>query len=233
MNRVSLVGRITKDPEVRYSQTGSAVLAFTIAVDRALRDANGQRQADFISCVAFGTTADFISRYIKKGFMLAVCGRLQSRSYQGTDGQTRYVTEVICDSVENLTPRDPNAQPQYNENPQYQPRPQYQPNNQYQANNQYQGYNNPQYQQQDVNYGRAQNLNSQAQPESFDGIKAALLAVKPELEFETASCDLVPSTYVDLDEDHLGKFKRLLEALAEYDDVDEVIHNANLPAEEE
>ena len=168
MNRVSLVGRITKDPEVRYSQTGSAVLAFTIAVDRALRDANGQRQADFISCVAFGTTADFISRYIKKGFMLAVCGRLQSRSYQGTDGQTRYVTEVICDSVENLTPRDPNAQPQYNENPQYQPRPQYQPNNQYQANNQYQGYNNPQYQQQDVNYGRAQNLNSQAQPESFD-----------------------------------------------------------------
>jgi transcriptional/translational regulatory protein YebC/TACO1 len=71
-----------------------------------------------------------------------------------------------------------------------------------------------------------------AQPESFDGIKAALLAVKPELEFETASCDLVPSTYVDLDEDHLGKFKRLLEALAEYDDVDEVIHNANLPADD-
>ena len=72
-----------------------------------------------------------------------------------------------------------------------------------------------------------------AQPESFDGIKAAILAVKPDLEFETASCDLVPSSYVDLDEDHLGKFKRLLEALAEYDDVDEVIHNANLPADDE
>ena len=72
-----------------------------------------------------------------------------------------------------------------------------------------------------------------AQPESFEGIKAALLAAKPELDFETASCELVPSTYVDLDEDHLGKFKRLLEALAEYDDVDEVIHNANLPADDE
>ena len=72
-----------------------------------------------------------------------------------------------------------------------------------------------------------------AQPESFDGIKEALLAVKPELEFETASCDLVPSNYVDLDEDHLAKFKRLLESLAEYDDVDEVIHNANLPEEDE
>ena len=72
-----------------------------------------------------------------------------------------------------------------------------------------------------------------AVPESFEGIKAAILAAKPDLEFETASCEMVPSSYVDLDEDHLGKFKRLLEALAEYDDVDEVIHNANLPADEE
>ncbi|MBR3617238.1 MAG: YebC/PmpR family DNA-binding transcriptional regulator [Acholeplasmatales bacterium] len=72
-----------------------------------------------------------------------------------------------------------------------------------------------------------------AVPESFEGIKAAILAAKPDLEFETASCEMVPSSYVDLDEDHLGKFKRLLEALAEFDDVDEVIHNANLPAEDE
>ena len=170
MNRVSLVGRITKDPEVRYSQTGNAILGFTIAVDRAIRDANGQRQADFISCVAFGQVADFVGRYIKKGFMLAVCGRLQSRSYQGTDGQTRYVTEVLCDSVENLTPRD-NNQPSFNENPNYQ-RPQYQPNNQFQPNNnQYQGYANPTYQQPEQPSYRPQSLqpNSvQAQPESFD-----------------------------------------------------------------
>jgi len=168
MNKVSLVGRITKDPEVRYSQTGNPILGFTLAVDRGVKDASGQRVADFISCVAFNQTADFLNRYIKKGFLLAVSGRLQSRSYQGTDGQTRYVTEVICEQVENLTPRDPNAQPQHNAQPQYQ-QPQYgQP--QYQQNNQYQGFNNPQYQQPQPNYGRPQNLsnNVQDQPESFD-----------------------------------------------------------------
>ena len=167
MNRVSLVGRITKDPEVRYSQTGNPVLGFTLAVDRGVKDANGQRIADFINCVAFRQTADFISRYIKKGFLLSVCGSLQSRSYQGTDGQTRYVTEVVCDSVENLTPRDPNAQPVQNAQPQYQA-PQYgQP--QYQPNNQYQGYNNnPQYQNAQPTY-RPQNIsNVQAQPEAYD-----------------------------------------------------------------
>ncbi|MBQ9449646.1 MAG: YebC/PmpR family DNA-binding transcriptional regulator [Acholeplasmatales bacterium] len=72
-----------------------------------------------------------------------------------------------------------------------------------------------------------------AQPSDFDGIKNGLLAAKPELEFETASVDLVPSTYVDLDEDHLAKFKRLLETLREYDDVNEIYHNANLPEEDE
>jgi transcriptional/translational regulatory protein YebC/TACO1 len=71
-----------------------------------------------------------------------------------------------------------------------------------------------------------------AQPESFEGIKAAIEAAKPEIEFETASCDMVPANYVELDEDHLAKFKRFLDILAEYDDVDEVIHNAVLPEEE-
>ena len=168
MNRVSLVGRITKDPEIRYSQNGSPILGFTIAVDRGVKDANGQRLADFISCVAFNQTADFMGRYIKKGFLISVCGRLQSRSYQGTDGQTRYVTEVVCESVENLTPRDPNAQPVQNPQPQYgapqYAQPQYQPNN-----NQYQGFGNPQYQNAQPTY-RPQNIqgNVQAQPESFD-----------------------------------------------------------------
>ena len=162
MNRVSLVGRITKDPEVRYSQqSGNAILGFTIAVDRAQRDANGQRTADFINCVAFGQVADFIGHYIKKGFLLAVCGRLQSRSYQGTDGQTRYVTEVLCDTVENLTPRD-NSQPQFDNQPQQ--RPQYQPG----YNNQNQGYVNPSYQQQPEPQYRPQNLQKPQQPDSFD-----------------------------------------------------------------
>ena len=72
-----------------------------------------------------------------------------------------------------------------------------------------------------------------ATPDQFDAIKDALLAAKPELEFDTCSVDLVPSTYVDLDEDHLGKFERLLNLLKEFDDVNEIHHNANLPEEQE
>lgn len=105
MNRVFLTGRITRDPEIRYSNTGVAMLSFSLAVDRVTRDATGARQADFFNCTAFRNQAEFISRYVKKGYMLAVEGRLQSRSYQAQDGSMRYVTDIICDQVENLTPR--------------------------------------------------------------------------------------------------------------------------------
>ena len=129
MNKVVLTGRITKDPEVRYTQSGIPSVRFTLAVDRAgVRDANGNRQADFISCLAWRQSADFISRYIKKGFMLCIEGRIQTGSFQGQDGQMHYTTEVVVDQVENLQPRDPNApavgyqqqpqaQPQYQQNP--------------------------------------------------------------------------------------------------------------------
>ncbi len=108
MNRVFLTGRITKDPEIRYSSTGVAVLSFSLAVDRQTRDASGTRQADFFNCTAFRNQAEFISRYVKKGYMLAVEGRLQTRTYQAQDGSNRYVTDIICDQVENLTPRQNN-----------------------------------------------------------------------------------------------------------------------------
>lgn len=130
MNKVLLTGRITKDPEIRYTQNGMANLMFTVAVDRQVRDAQGQRQADFISCIAWGQTADFMSRYVKKGNMLGITGRIQTRSYQGQDNQTHYVTEVVVESVENLTPRDAT---------------QAQPFQQPQPQNPYQGYNNPSY----------------------------------------------------------------------------------------
>lgn len=158
MNRVSLTGRITRDPEIRYSSNGASYLMFTIAVDRQQRDANGQRMADFINCAAFGQIADFMSRYVKKGFMLAVSGRLQSRSYQGKDGQTVYVTEVVCENVENLTPRDPNSQP----NNMNEVRPQYQ--------NQQQSFNNPSYGNQNGynNPGYQSTNQNNSQPESFD-----------------------------------------------------------------
>ncbi|MDE6047104.1 MAG: single-stranded DNA-binding protein [Anaeroplasmataceae bacterium] len=153
MNKVMLIGRITKDPEIRYTQSGMSNLRFTVAIDRVgSRDANGNRQADFINCVAFGQQADFISRFIRKGYLLSVEGRIQTGSYQGQDNQTRYTTDVIVERVENLTPRDPNAQPTS-----------YQPNQGYQQpNNNYQGYNTP-------NYGGTYNAGtptSQPEPEA-------------------------------------------------------------------
>ena len=137
MNKVILTGRITKDPEVRYTQQGISVVSFTIAVNRQYRDQNGNNQADFINCTAWRSTADFITRYIKKGYMLLVEGSIQSRSYQGQDGQTRYVTEVVCDSVENLQPRDPQSAGYQGGYQAPQQQPQYQPS--------YQGFNNPSY----------------------------------------------------------------------------------------
>ena len=151
MNKVILTGRITKDPELRYTPNGMATLSFSIAVDRQVRNQDGSRQADFINCVAWGQQADFMSRYVHKGNMLAVAGRIQTRNYQGQDGQTRYVTEVVVESVENMTPRDPNQAPQGNFTQPQQ--------------NQYQGYNNPGYGQKPQQ--PAQNQSSQEAPNSF------------------------------------------------------------------
>ena len=151
MNKVILTGRITKDPELRYTPNGMATLSFSIAVDRQVRSQDGTRQADFINCVAWGQQADFMSRYVHKGNMLAVAGRLQSRSYQGQDGQTRYVTEVVVENIENMTPRDPNQAPQGNFTQPQQ--------------TQYQGYNNPGYGQKPQQ--PAQNPTSQEAPNSF------------------------------------------------------------------
>ena len=108
MNKVLLVGRITRDPDLRYTPSNIPTVSFTVAVDRGFKDQNGQRQADFINCVAWRSQAEFIGRYIKKGNMLSVEGRIQSRSYQNQQGVMQYVTEVICDAVENLTPRPAN-----------------------------------------------------------------------------------------------------------------------------
>lgn len=112
INRVILVGRITRDPEIRYLQNGTATVSFTLACDRQYTAQNGERGADFINCVAWRQSAEFISRYIKKGYMMSVEGRIQTRQYQDQQGQTRYVTEVLAEQVQNLTPRDPSQAPQ-------------------------------------------------------------------------------------------------------------------------
>lgn len=100
INRVVLVGRITKDPELRKTQSGTSVVSFTIACNRRV-PSQGQ-DADFINCVAWDKTADFMAQYVKKGALLGLEGRIQTRSYDDKDGKRVYVTEVVADSVQFL-----------------------------------------------------------------------------------------------------------------------------------
>ncbi|MDO4618114.1 MAG: single-stranded DNA-binding protein [Clostridia bacterium] len=98
MNKVTLMGRFTRDPEMRQSTQGTPVVSFTLAVDRRFaRD--GQQSADFISCVAWSRTAEFICKYFQKGSQIAVSGRLQSRTYDDKDGKRQYVTEVVVEET--------------------------------------------------------------------------------------------------------------------------------------
>ena len=99
MNKAILLGRLTKDPEIKYTQSGKAVASFTLAVDRR-KSASGEKQADFISCVAWEKTAETIGNYCGKGQQIAVEGRIQSRSYDAQDGSKRYVTEVVASDIE-------------------------------------------------------------------------------------------------------------------------------------
>ena len=100
MNKVELIGRLTKDPEIRTTSNQVAFCNFTLAVDRSFKDSNGQRQADFINCVAWRQTATFIQKYFRKGNRLAVIGSIQTRSYEDKNGQKVFVTEVIADEAE-------------------------------------------------------------------------------------------------------------------------------------
>ena len=101
MNRVILVGRITKDPEVKQTQSNIPVASFTLAVNRQFADQSGERQADFIQCVVWRKQAENLARFVKKGALLGIEGRIQTRTYEAENG-TRYVTEVLCDSIQFL-----------------------------------------------------------------------------------------------------------------------------------
>ncbi|MGX5376965.1 single-stranded DNA-binding protein [Ligilactobacillus sp. LYQ135] len=98
INRVVLVGRLTKDPDLRYTQSGTAVASFTLAVDRSFTNQNGQREADFINCVLWRKAAENFANFTHKGSMVAVEGRLQTRSYENQQGARVYVTEVVVDN---------------------------------------------------------------------------------------------------------------------------------------
>ena len=100
MNKILLIGRLTKDPELRYTQSGTAVASFTLAVNRNFTNQNGEREADFINCIAWQKAAEFVLQYFKKGQQMALEGRLQVRSYDDNNGQRRWVTEVVTEKVE-------------------------------------------------------------------------------------------------------------------------------------
>lgn len=98
MNKVSLTGRLTRNPEIRYTNSGSAVASFTVAVDRRFKR-DGEQTADFISCVAFGKTGEFIEKYFVKGSGIELTGRIQTGSYTNKDGNKVYTTDVIAEEV--------------------------------------------------------------------------------------------------------------------------------------
>lgn len=102
MNKVFLIGRLTRDPELRYTGSNTAVASFSLAVNRNFTSANGEREADFINIVVWRKQAENVKNYLTQGSQVAIDGRIQTRSYDGQDGQKRYVTEVIADNVEFL-----------------------------------------------------------------------------------------------------------------------------------
>lgn len=99
LNRVILIGRLTRDPELRYTPSGVAVTQFTLACDRPFTNASGEREADFIPIVTWRQLAETCANYLRKGRLTAVEGRLQVRSYENNDGRRVYVTEVVADNV--------------------------------------------------------------------------------------------------------------------------------------
>jgi|LGOV01.1.fsa_nt_gb single-strand DNA-binding protein len=99
MNKVILVGRLTRDPDVKNTTTGKAVATFVLAVDRRFKNKNGEKEADFVPIVVWGKQAEIVGQYLSKGSQIGVSGRLQVRSYDTQEGQRRYVTEVVADEI--------------------------------------------------------------------------------------------------------------------------------------
>lgn len=99
LNHIVIMGRLTRDPELRYTQSNTPVASFTLAVDRDYTGSNGERGVDFIDCVAWRSTAEFVSKYFQKGSMAVASGRLQLRDWTDRDGNKRRSAEVLTGSV--------------------------------------------------------------------------------------------------------------------------------------
>ena len=105
INNVVLVGRLTRDAELRYTGSGIAVASFTVAVERPYTNAQGERETDFINCVAWRKTAEIISNYTRKGSLVGVTGRMQTRNYTNNEGRKVYITEVVAENFQMLEPK--------------------------------------------------------------------------------------------------------------------------------
>lgn len=108
VNRVVLVGRITRDPETQTTNTGVPYVRFSLAVNRPFKDQNGERPTDFINCIAWRQQADFMKSFVRKGNQLAIEGRIQTNSYQDANGNNRQAFDVLVESVSNLEPASKN-----------------------------------------------------------------------------------------------------------------------------
>lgn len=155
INNVVLVGRLTKDAELRYTPSQVAVATFTLAVNRRFKEQNGEREADFINCVIWRQSAENLANWCKKGSLIGITGRIQTRNYENQQGQRVYVTEVIAESFQALESRQQNDQG-FNQQPQ---------NNYQQPQNNYKPQNNQGYQQQS-----GQGFNQGQQGSFFDGM---------------------------------------------------------------
>jgi len=113
MNKAILVGNLTRDPELRSTAGSIPVCTFTIAINRRFKNAQGEREADFIPIVTWRQQAEFCSKYLHKGSKVSVCGVIQTRTYDAQDGTKRYVTEVVADEVNNLSPMSQNGEGGY------------------------------------------------------------------------------------------------------------------------
>ena len=110
INNVTLVGRLTKDPDLRYTQSGTAVGQFTLAINRNFTNANNEREADFINCVIWRKAAESLANYARKGTLIGLTGRIQTRNYDNQQGQRVYVTEIVVENFQLLESKEVNDQ---------------------------------------------------------------------------------------------------------------------------
>ncbi|WCG06064.1 single-stranded DNA-binding protein (plasmid) [Vagococcus lutrae] len=118
INNTVLVGRLTRDPDLRYTSNGIAAASFTLAVNRNFTNTSGEREADFINCVIWRKAAENLANYARKGILIGITGRIQTRNYENQQGQRVYVTEVVADNFQLLEKRQDNSGGGYQNNQQ-------------------------------------------------------------------------------------------------------------------